>query len=134
MNPAQKQAFVSMLLVAALTGPLYYLIAVFTIPIGLGFLMLVFDKPVLAMYPLLFAGQEYSRDVVRYALDTRVSFLLTLLQWVLIAWLYSRKAPDVSRPMQVGVALLVALLVGLAFFVLFYATGIQIVSPMRWHM
>ncbi|XYJ09877.1 hypothetical protein ACSUZJ_21235 [Telluria sp. B2] len=134
MSPTQKQAFVSMLLVAALTGPLYYLIAVFTIPIGAGLLMLVFDKPVLAMYPLLFAGQEYSRDVVRYALTTRLSFPLTLLQWVLIAWLYSRKAPDVSLPMQVGMALLVALLVGLAFFVLFYATGIQIVSPMRWHM
>jgi lipopolysaccharide export LptBFGC system permease protein LptF len=123
-----------MLLVAALTGPVYYLIAVFTMPVGLGLLMLVFDKPVLAMYPLLFAGQEHSRDVVSYALNTRVSFPLTLLQWVLIAWLYSRKAPDVSRPKQVGVALLVALLVGLAFFVLFYATSIHIVSPMRWHM
>lgn len=134
MNPTQKQAFVSMLLIAFLTGPLYYLVAVFTLPIGLGLLMLAFDRPMLAMYPLLFMGQEYSRDVVRYALNVGLSFPLTLLQWVLIAWLYSRKAPDVSAPMQVGVALLVALLIGLVLFVLTAAMGIQIVSPMRWHM
>lgn len=134
MTPTQKQAFVSMLLAPLLAGPLYYLIAAFTMPIGLGLLMVVLDKWVLAMYPLLFMGQEYSRDVVVYSLGTAVSFPLTVLQWVLIAWLYSRKAPDAKPAVQLARALGIAFLIGLVLFFILRIAGIHMASPYRFHL
>jgi len=134
MTKTQQQAFLIMLLLALFAGPVYYLLALLTLPVGLGLLMLAVDKGMLALYPFLFAGQEHSRDVVTYALGIGASFPLTVVQWVLIAWLFAKKAPEARPMVQFGRAVIVLLLVGLVLFIGLSAAGIQLASPYRMHM
>lgn len=75
-------------LMALLAVPLYLLVAVLTIPIGLGVHMLFNDSPwVLNLYPFMYAGTMPDRVPIYYFNHT-TGVVLTLVQWAVLAWLF----------------------------------------------
>jgi hypothetical protein len=84
LNQLKAMAVVG--LIALLAMPAYVLLGVFTIPLGIGILMVTNSSPwLLNLYPFLFAASGHWTAPV-YHLDHAVSVPLTIVQWALIAW------------------------------------------------
>jgi hypothetical protein len=89
MAKNQRWAIIAVALMALLALPTYVIVGILTLPLGIGLLMLANSSPwILNFYPLLFAGEGHWRAPLYY-LDIGISLPLTLIQWILIAWLSS---------------------------------------------
>jgi len=112
---------------ALLALPLYLIIGLLTIPVGLGLLMLSNSSPwILNLYPFMYAAKGASKTPLYY-LDTVVSLPLTIVQWVSIAWLASVALRDVERRKAVLAALALFLVAGLVTSGILSVAGIRLV-------
>jgi hypothetical protein len=128
MAKNQRLAMFVMVLTALLAGPAYLIFAILTIPLGLGLLML-FSRPwILNLYPFVFAG-EMRGTVASFYLATAVSIPLTVLEWLLIAWLFGLLARDFKPGLMVLSALALVLVVGALTSVILLNAGIAVVWP-----
>lgn len=126
MAKNQRWAIIAVALMALLALPAYLIVGVLTIPVGLGLLMLTNSSPwVLNLYPFLFAGKGHWRAPLYY-LDTAVSLPLTLVQWILIAWLASIVLQRFERSTILLGALAMMIMIGALTSVILSVTGIAL--------
>jgi hypothetical protein len=129
MDQKQLSMIVLMSLAVVFVGPVCVLFAMYTIP-GFAILMMIVGPHwLLDLYPFVFAGYKTPDGESAYYLDWVVSIPLTVLQWVLVACVFSCLAralkPGLMVLSAIGLALLV---VALTAAVLSYA-GIELVVP-----
>jgi hypothetical protein len=129
MNPmtkSQRRAMILVAITAILALPAYFIIAVLTIPLGIGLLMLVGGHPwILNLYPFLFAGKGPWHDPIYY-LDAAISLPLTIVQWALMAWLIGLALRNVT-PGRVALGVMGLLLVlGFAISAVLHMLGIDV--------
>jgi hypothetical protein len=87
MTKSQQRAMVFVAIIAVFALPAYAIITVVTVPFGLGIIMMMDNKPwILNLYPFLYAAKGHWSAPVYY-FDTFISYLLTIVQWTLNAWL-----------------------------------------------
>jgi hypothetical protein len=124
----QRFAALAVGLMALLAAPVYLLVGVVTIPLGIGLLMLVNDSPwVLNLYPFIFGGTITGRTP-SYSFNPTLGILVTVLQWVLIAWLFGRCArPGWTRGVTLRNAALVIVAAAIAGAILLRMLGLQAV-------
>lgn len=124
----QRFAALAVGLMALLAAPAYLLVGVVTIPVGIGLLMLVNDSPwVLNLYPFIFGGTITGRTP-SYSFNPTLGILVTVLQWVLIAWLFGRCArPGWTRGVTLRNAALVIVAAAIAGAILLRMLGLQAV-------
>lgn len=90
----QRFALLALGGMALLAVPLYVIVGIVTIPVGIGLFMLASDSPwVLNLYPFLFAGKLAGRTP-HFIFGTSIGALLTLLQWVAITWWFAGKVDE----------------------------------------
>ncbi|MBA5635508.1 hypothetical protein H3H37_00295 [Duganella sp. LX20W] len=100
--------------VAVLALPVYFLVGLITIPIGVGLLMLTSSSPwILNLYPFLYAGSGNWNAPVFY-LDNAVSIPLTIAQWGIFAFVASIFLREFSRSKMFSAVLILFLIDGIA--------------------
>jgi hypothetical protein len=137
MNPitkSQRRAMILVGIIAVLGLPAYFIIAVLTIPIGVGLLMVMDRHPwILNLYPFLFAGQGPWNAPV-YHLNGATSLALTILQWALMAWLIGLALRN-ATPRWVTLGVFGSLLgFGCAIAAVLHAIGIEVITAVGGHM
>lgn len=112
-----------------LAVPLYLLVGVLTIPIGLGVFMLFNDSPwVLNLYPFVYAGTIPDRVPIHYFNHT-TGVVLTLVQWTVLAWLFGRLVGERwTRTQVVCCAAGLIAVVALVSSTLLHVAGLQAVT------
>lgn len=115
-------------LMALLAAPLYLLVGVLTIPIGLGVFMLFSDSPwILNLYPFMYAGTISDR-VPTYYFSHTTGVVLTLVQWTILAWLFGLQVGERwTRGRVVRYAAGLLAVVALVSATLLHAVGLQAV-------
>jgi hypothetical protein len=126
-------AFFTMLTMGLLAGPATLLFALITVPIGIGIVLLMSGLDwVMYLYPFEYVGVMAGKKPV-YFITGALAHGATLLQWVVVAWLYSLFAYRWKTKNIVYAALLV--LAALAFIqgLMLHLAGLDVVYE-RAHM
>lgn len=109
--------------------PVYLILALLTIPIGVGLLMLTSSSPwILKLYPFVFAGDGHWKSP-QYYLETALSLPLTIVQWALISWIASIFLRDFRGRKLILAAFAVLVIVGVATSAVLSVTEIKLVWP-----
>ena len=126
MTPSQRRAMIVVALIAVLALPAYLIVGIATIPLGIGLLMLTSSSPwILNLYPFLFAGTG-SGSALKHYIDTVVSLPLTVVQWIVIAWLAGIVAREREPRAAAWYALGVVLVFGLIAAAVLGILGIRV--------
>jgi hypothetical protein len=128
MTKSQQRAMVFVAIIAVFALPAYAIITVVTVPFGLGIIMMMDNKPwILNLYPFLYAGKGHWSAPVYY-FDTFISYLLTIVQWTLNAWLSGIVLRNI-KPSRVLLGVLAVVLVfGVVTSAVLSAMGIKLMG------
>jgi hypothetical protein len=107
------KAFLIMLAFGLLTFPAILAFCIATVPIGIGVVLLLIGLDwVMYLYPFLFTGVMNGKQPM-YFFAGPMSYAATLIQWVLVAYVFSIYAQGLKTRNMVWMAALV--MVALAF-------------------
>ena len=129
----QWLAFTVMMAVAVLAGQIAAIILgvilLVTLPIGIGFLILLqhWDHAIMYLYPCVFVGELPRADPV-YFMPRLYGLGATLCQWLLISWAYSVVGATYSSKKMIVTALCWLPLISFLTYVVFAFSGLQVVS------
>ncbi|QNA90495.1 hypothetical protein G4G28_21935 [Massilia sp. Dwa41.01b] len=135
LSRGQSFAVVALCAMVVLAVPLYVLVGFLTAPLGLGVIMLVNDSPwVLNLYPFIFAGKMHSANSASFFLGNTIGYLLTLVQWVVLAGLFARRVDDTwPRGKILGQAAILVAAVAIASWIVLHLLGMQAVWTQGAH-
>lgn len=125
-KPGQLRAMILVAAVAILALPVYLLVGLITIPLGLGLLMLSDSSPwILNLYPFMYASSGNWNAPVFY-LDNAVSIPLTIIQWVVLAFVASIFLRELPRSKVLPAVLILFLVDGIATSAILSLAGIEL--------
>jgi hypothetical protein len=128
MSRNQLFAMLLLALMGLLLGPAWVALGLLLIPVGLGLLMLFSADWLRMFYPLVYAGWTNTAGDPFYYLSNAISLPLTVLQWLVIGWVFSFFVRDMRRSEIVLVAVAVVFVVGLVNALITNMWGIALVS------